>query len=214
MPSSPSSERRLRRRKLCSNSTCDASMRDIPLSILSKGRSPSRCRRLTRVSPATLESSDERNQINSFSAKAVENILIDEKERLDRSCVASAINNRKISVLEVTPESIVQNLVIPIIFSLVGESRRPGRASGQFGAGNNGNRERLTPRTGSDRPNSAHLSPPQGSNAFHTPARCCLIPACGDKATFCRQRSCLHQEYISAGGRYRLFRSYHGRKDN
>src|SRR6266576_715614 len=50
---SPSSERRLRRRKLCSNSTCDVSMRDIPLSIHSKGRSPSRCRRLTRVSPAT-----------------------------------------------------------------------------------------------------------------------------------------------------------------
>ena len=50
---SPSSERRLRRRKLCSNSTCDVSKRDIPLSIQSKGRSPSRCRRLTRVSPAT-----------------------------------------------------------------------------------------------------------------------------------------------------------------
>jgi 2-oxoglutarate ferredoxin oxidoreductase subunit alpha len=47
------SERSLRRRKLCSNSIYDASMRDIPLSIQSKGRSPSRCRRLTRVSPAT-----------------------------------------------------------------------------------------------------------------------------------------------------------------
>jgi len=46
-------ERRLRRRKFCSNSTCDVSMRDIPLSIRTKGRSPSRCRRLTRVSPAT-----------------------------------------------------------------------------------------------------------------------------------------------------------------
>ena len=68
--------------------------------------------------------------MNSFSADAFENILIDEEERLDCSCVASAINNRKISVLEVTPESIVQNLVIPIIFSLVGESRLPRRASG------------------------------------------------------------------------------------
>jgi 2-oxoglutarate/2-oxoacid ferredoxin oxidoreductase subunit alpha len=46
-----SSARSLRRRKLCLNSTCDASMRDIP-SIQSKGRSPSRCRRLTRASPA------------------------------------------------------------------------------------------------------------------------------------------------------------------
>jgi hypothetical protein len=45
--------------------------------------------------------------MNSFGAKPFENILIDEKEWLDRSYMAVAINNRKISVLEVTPESIV-----------------------------------------------------------------------------------------------------------
>jgi len=67
--------------------------------------------------------------MNSFRAKPFENILIDEEERLDRSYMAVVINNRKISVLEATPESIVQDLVVPIIFSLVGESRRPRRAS-------------------------------------------------------------------------------------
>ena len=45
--------------------------------------------------------------MNSFSAKPFENILIDEEERLDRPYMAVVINNCKISVLEVTPESIV-----------------------------------------------------------------------------------------------------------
>jgi len=48
-----SSEGGSRRRKHCSNSTCDASMRDFPLSIQGRGQSPSRCRRLTKASPAT-----------------------------------------------------------------------------------------------------------------------------------------------------------------
>src|SRR6266853_4755585 len=108
---------------------------------------------------ARIESSDEQNPMNSFSAKPVENILIDEEERLDRSYMAVVINNRKISVLEVAPESIVQDLVGPIIFSLVGESRRPRRASGQFGTRHNGNRERFTTCAGNARNNSAHLSP-------------------------------------------------------
>jgi hypothetical protein len=37
---------------------------------------------------------------------------------------------------------------------------------------------------------------------------------CDARATFCRQDSCLHQEYISAGGRYRLMRSYYGRNND
>jgi hypothetical protein len=37
---------------------------------------------------------------------------------------------------------------------------------------------------------------------------------CADEATYCRQGSCLHQEYISAGGHYRLIRSYYGRKND
>ena len=37
---------------------------------------------------------------------------------------------------------------------------------------------------------------------------------CGAQATFCRQDSCLHQEYISTGGRYRLMRSYYGRNND
>ena len=45
--------------------------------------------------------------MNSFSTEPFKNILIDKEERLDRSDMAVVINNRKISVLEVTPESIV-----------------------------------------------------------------------------------------------------------
>ena len=120
---------------------------------------------------ARIESSDERNPMNSFRAKPFENILIDEEERLDRSYMAVVINNRKISVLEVTPESIVQDLVIPVIFSLVGESRRPRRASGQFGTRHNGNRERFTAHGGNARNNSAHFSTPQGSSGIHNPVR-------------------------------------------
>jgi len=45
--------------------------------------------------------------MNSFSTEPFKNILIDKEERLDRSYMVVAINNRKISVLEVTPESIV-----------------------------------------------------------------------------------------------------------
>jgi hypothetical protein len=59
--------------------------------------------------------------------------LIDEKERLDGSYTAIAINNGKIPVLELANEGIFQDFVVPIIFSLVGESRYPGRASSQFG---------------------------------------------------------------------------------
>lgn len=34
---------------------------------------------------------------------------------------------------------------------------------------------------------------------------------CDGQATFCRGDSCLHQEYVSTGGRYRLMKSYYGR---
>ena len=37
---------------------------------------------------------------------------------------------------------------------------------------------------------------------------------CDERATFCSGASCLHQEYISTGGRYRLMRSYYGRKND
>ena len=60
--------------------------------------------------------------MNSVGAKPFENILIDEEERLDRSYPAVVIDNRKISVFEVVPDSIVEDLVVPIVFSLVGES--------------------------------------------------------------------------------------------
>jgi len=36
---------------------------------------------------------------------------------------------------------------------------------------------------------------------------------CDEQARFCRGTSCLRQEYISAGGHYRLQRSYYGRDD-
>ena len=71
--------------------------------------------------------------MNSFSAEPFKNVLIDKEERLDRSYMAAAINNRKISVLKAALESVIQDLVIPIILSLVGESLGPGRAFGQFG---------------------------------------------------------------------------------
>ena len=34
---------------------------------------------------------------------------------------------------------------------------------------------------------------------------------CGEGGAFCRGDSCLHQEYISRGGQYRLIKSYYGR---
>src|SRR5258708_37016437 len=105
--------------------------------------------------------------MNSFSTEPFKNVLIDKEERLDRSYMAVAINNRKISVLEVTLESIVQDLVIPIIFSLVGESRGPRRASGQFGTGYNGNRERFTARAGNGGATPPSLSPPLGARESH-----------------------------------------------
>src|SRR6266849_3920274 len=37
---------------------------------------------------------------------------------------------------------------------------------------------------------------------------------CDARVTFCRQDSCLHQEYISTGGRYRLMRNYYGRNND
>jgi hypothetical protein len=32
---------------------------------------------------------------------------------------------------------------------------------------------------------------------------------CADRGAFCSQAGCLHQVYVSAGGRYRLLRSYY-----
>jgi hypothetical protein len=32
---------------------------------------------------------------------------------------------------------------------------------------------------------------------------------CGDRGALCTQAGCLHQVYISTGGRYRLLRSYY-----
>jgi hypothetical protein len=37
---------------------------------------------------------------------------------------------------------------------------------------------------------------------------------CDEQVKFCRGGDCLHQEYISTGGRYRLIRSYFGRNNN
>src|SRR5450756_2196862 len=67
--------------------------------------------------------------------------------------------------------SIVEDLVVPIIFSLVGESRCPDRASRQFGARHDGNRKGFTARAGSDRDNNAHLSTPQSSIGIRNPGR-------------------------------------------
>jgi hypothetical protein len=103
-----------------------------------------------------------------FGAKPFEDILIDEEERLDSSYMAVVINNRKISVLKLTAESIVQDLVEAIVFSLVGESGSPRRAFGQFGARHNGNRKRFALGAGNARNNSAHLCIPQGSMEFIT----------------------------------------------
>jgi len=64
-----------------------------------------------------------------FSAKPLENILIDEEERLDRAYLAVVVNNREISIIEIIPDRLIQDLVIPVIFSLVDESRCPRRAS-------------------------------------------------------------------------------------
>ncbi len=37
---------------------------------------------------------------------------------------------------------------------------------------------------------------------------------CDEQATFCRGTSCLRQEYISTGRRYRLQKSYYGRDND
>ena len=37
---------------------------------------------------------------------------------------------------------------------------------------------------------------------------------CDGRATFCRGDSCLHQEYVSTGGHYRLMKSYYGRNND
>jgi hypothetical protein len=37
---------------------------------------------------------------------------------------------------------------------------------------------------------------------------------CDGQARFCRGDSCLHQEYVSIGGRYRLMKSYYGRNND
>ena len=58
--------------------------------------------------------------MKTFSAEPFEKILIDEKERLNRSYAAFAINNREILIVESIPERVLQNLVVPIILSLVG----------------------------------------------------------------------------------------------
>jgi hypothetical protein len=33
---------------------------------------------------------------------------------------------------------------------------------------------------------------------------------CGDRGQVCTQRGCLHQVYVSSGGRYQLMRAYYG----
>jgi hypothetical protein len=37
---------------------------------------------------------------------------------------------------------------------------------------------------------------------------------CDERPMFCRLGSCLHQEYVSTGGHYRLMKSYYGRNDD
>jgi hypothetical protein len=37
---------------------------------------------------------------------------------------------------------------------------------------------------------------------------------CDQQAIFCKAGSCLHQEYISTGGHYRLMKSYYGRNND
>ncbi|RTL75064.1 MAG: hypothetical protein EKK35_23600 [Bradyrhizobiaceae bacterium] len=37
---------------------------------------------------------------------------------------------------------------------------------------------------------------------------------CDERATYCRGDSCLHQEYVSTGGHYRLMKSYYGRNND
>jgi hypothetical protein len=37
---------------------------------------------------------------------------------------------------------------------------------------------------------------------------------CDGRAKFCRGENCLHNEYFSTGGRYRLIRSYYGRNND
>jgi hypothetical protein len=37
---------------------------------------------------------------------------------------------------------------------------------------------------------------------------------CDERVTFCRGGSCLRQEYISSGSRYRLIKSYYDRKND
>ena len=37
---------------------------------------------------------------------------------------------------------------------------------------------------------------------------------CDERVTFCRGGSCLRQEYISTGSRYRLIKSYYGRNND
>jgi hypothetical protein len=37
---------------------------------------------------------------------------------------------------------------------------------------------------------------------------------CSEGRQFCRGDSCLHQEYISKGGQYRLIKSYYGRSSD
>jgi hypothetical protein len=37
---------------------------------------------------------------------------------------------------------------------------------------------------------------------------------CGDRAALCTQAGCLHQVYVSTGGRYRLLRSYYAAGDD
>lgn len=37
---------------------------------------------------------------------------------------------------------------------------------------------------------------------------------CDEQAAYCRGGSCLHQEYVSTGGHYRLMKSYYGRDND
>jgi hypothetical protein len=37
---------------------------------------------------------------------------------------------------------------------------------------------------------------------------------CGGQAAFCREGTCLRQEYVSTGGHYQLKKSYYGRNND
>src|SRR5262249_43276000 len=123
-----------------------------------------------QLEEAWIESSNARNPGDPFRAKPFENILIDEEEWLDCPHPSVVVDDHEIAVLEVALKRIVQDLVVPVILSLVGECRHPGRASGQFGARYDGNRERFSGWAGSALTGSPHHSALQASAGNHSPA--------------------------------------------